>query len=498
MRSTDAQVRKLMNEYNRHGKLERAALRAGMHRSTASKYVHSGKLPSETVKPRHWRTRKNPFDGVWAWIEEQLTATPTLEVTTLFELLQQKFPNQFQPGQVRTLQRLIRQWRVYHGPQPVAFFQQVHRPGEAAQTDFTHASELQITIGGEVFHHLLCVFTLPYSNWTWVTVCLSESLAALRRGIQSALFRLGRVPLWHQTDNSTAATHDLQRGPASSKERIFNEDYCAIMRHFGMQPRTIEVGESHQNGDVEARNGALKNRLNQMLLVRGSRDFSSREAYEEWVQSEVQKIDQRLMVALEEELVQMKVLPLSRLPEFIEREFTVTKWSTLYVGGGTYSVPSRFIRERVNVRMFEERLEIYHGNQLQFTLERARGKHRVNINYRHLIWSLVQKPGAFARYKYRDEMFPTVVFRQAYDAIVGERHSIQGDLNYLRILHLAATTEEHRIEQALQALLHEKVQPTIERVRSLLALEPAVSPPKMEELLVDLHGYNVLLPEVCG
>ncbi|MCC6646473.1 MAG: hypothetical protein IT374_12990, partial [Polyangiaceae bacterium] len=41
---------------------------------------------------------------------------------------------------------------------------------------------------------MLCVFVLPFSNWRWATVCLSESMAALRRGVQRALFQLGRVP----------------------------------------------------------------------------------------------------------------------------------------------------------------------------------------------------------------------------------------------------------------------------------------------------------------
>ena len=91
-------------------------------------------------------------------------------------------------------------------------FAQAHRPGEAGQTDFTETASLAITIGGEIFVHLLCVFVLPFSNWQWATVCLSESLAALRRGVQAALFQLGRVPLFHQTDNSTAATHRIPTG----------------------------------------------------------------------------------------------------------------------------------------------------------------------------------------------------------------------------------------------------------------------------------------------
>ena len=155
---------------------------------------------------------------------------------------------------------------------------QRHRPGEASQADFTWATKLGVTIAGELLVHMLYVFVLPFSNWTWATVCQSESMMALRRGLQRALFQLGRVTEWHQTDNSTAATHQVPKDKqviveTSGRKRAFNEDYLALMRHFGMRPRTTKVGAKEQNGDVEARNGALKRRLEQALLLRGSRDF---------------------------------------------------------------------------------------------------------------------------------------------------------------------------------------------------------------------------------
>src|SRR5438477_119166 len=97
--------------------------------------------------------------------------------------------------------RRPRRRRAEHGPEREIWFTQAHRPGEAARTDFTSTAELAVTIAGQLFLHLLCVTVLPYSNWQWATACLSESLAALRRGVQAALFQLGRVPRFHQTDH---------------------------------------------------------------------------------------------------------------------------------------------------------------------------------------------------------------------------------------------------------------------------------------------------------
>jgi hypothetical protein len=61
------------------------------------------------------------------------------------------------------------------------------------------------------------------------------------------------------------------------------------MRHLGMTPRLIELGEKEQNGDVEAANGAIKRRLDQALLVRGSRDFESVDAWQAFIDETLRK-----------------------------------------------------------------------------------------------------------------------------------------------------------------------------------------------------------------
>jgi hypothetical protein len=164
-----------------------------MDRKTARKYVAAGKLPSEMTVSRDWRTREDPFAEHWPEVEALVRETPALEAKTLFEVLSGKYPDRYEAGQLRTLQRRVRVWRATQGPDRAVTFAQQHRPGEAAQTEFTSTSELGVTIAGQLFAHLLCVFVLPFSNWLWATVCLSESMAALRKDVQRALFQLGRV-----------------------------------------------------------------------------------------------------------------------------------------------------------------------------------------------------------------------------------------------------------------------------------------------------------------
>lgn len=485
-----------MEEMTKRGRIGDAAMKAGMHRQTARKYVEAGDLPSTMVARRDWRTRSDPFEEHWPDIEARLRATPGLEAKTLFELLEEAHPGRYAPGQLRTLQRRVRHWRAAQGPEREVVIAQRHRPGEAAQTDFTSTGELAVTVAGQVFAHLLCVLVLPYSNWQWATICASESIAAIRRGVQRALFQLGRVPRYHQTDCSTAATHRIPDGQARCFEdgkRPFNEAYLALMRHYGMTPRTTEVGAKEQNGDVEAGHGALKRRLEQALLVRGSRDFESVDAWQAFVDGILRKVNAARSKRVVEDLAAMRELDVAKLPEYVEDEVRVSEWSTVRVRHNAYSVPSRLIGEWVRVRIFEDRIEVRFADEIQLTCERLLGRNGHRIDYRHIIWSLVRKPGGFARYVYREEMFPSLAFREAYDAIQIVWPGTKGDLEYLRILHLAASTMESDVVTALALLKMAGKSVTADAVRELVTTRAPTEVPSLARSPVDLVEYDALL-----
>lgn len=489
-----------MEEMSKHGRIGQAAMKAGMDRKTARKYVDSGKLPSELKTRRDWRTRVDPFEEHWSEVVERLALTPELEAKTLFEALQAEHPERYEDGQLRTLQRRVRWWRAAHGPDQEVSLGQQHRPGEAAQTDFTSAGELAVTIVGQLFVHMLCVLVLPYSNWQWATVCLSESMVALRKGVQRALFQIGRVPEWHQTDNSTAATHRIPEGQrVGGDKRPFNVEYVALMAHLGMKPRTIGIGESEQNGDVEAANGAIKRRLEQALLLRGSRDFESVAAWQEFVDDVSRKANKNRGRRVGEEIAAMRELAVTKLPEYVVEDAVVSDWSTIRIKHCAYSVPSRLIESWVRVWIFEDKIEVYFADELQLSCERLRGRGLRRIDYRHVIKSLVRKPGGFARYVYREEMFPAVAFRRAYDAIQSPHRGTKGDLEYLRILDLAASTMEADVTVALEVLLAEGATITAAAVKALIAsTADGIQVPLLVQPMPDLAAYDQLLTQAAA
>jgi len=448
------------------------------------------KLPSEIKKPRDWKTRPDPFEKDWEEIRQVLKDTPGLEAKALFTDLLRRKVGTYQEGHLRTFQRRVKKWLAEEGPDKEVFFPQQHRPGESMQTDFTWASVLGVTIKGEIFEHMLCNSTLPYSNWGSATVCRSESLAALKRGFQTALFRLGRVPYWSQTDNSTAATHNL-----AHDKRDFNKDYADFVIHFGVKPRTIAVGKKEQNGDIEAANGVLKRMLEQLLKLRGHRDFDSVENYEAWIWQSMQQANLTRSKRVAEELDAMRPLSVGKLPEFSEERSKVSSGSTVRVKHNSYSVPSRLIGAEVSLKIYDDRIEFYYGQDHQLTVERLLGRFGAHIDYRHVISSLVKKPGAFERYRYREELFPTLGFRKAYDALVAGCSSPRtADVEYLRVLDLAASTMQSDVELALELLLDEEVLPDSMAVKNIVSPSKD-SVPEIDMGSLKLSDYDALLSE---
>ena len=106
----------------------------------------------------------------------------------------------------------------------------------------------------------------------------------------------------------------------------------------------------------------------------------------------------------------------------------------------------------MEARQHPSTVEVRYGGQLLCTMPRLRGAADHRIDYRHIIGSLVRKPGAFARYRFREELFPSLTFRAAYDAL-GRTHGERADVEYVRLLHLAATTSERQVEVTLRARL---------------------------------------------
>jgi len=484
---TDQQVRILMHSIGKGRNYSVSAFKAGMDEKTARKYRKLGKLPSEVKADHTWRTRKDSFATVWSEVVPKLSLNPGFEAKTLFLDLQHRYPGRFQDGQLRTFQRLVKRWRATEGPSREIFFPQVHKPGELCESDFTHLDSLSITINGHPFPHLLYHFVLTYSNWESGTVCFSESFESLSQGLQNALWSLGGVPESHRTDRLSSAVKKAD----SSQE--FTDRYAGLLRHYRLKGQKTQPRKPNENGDVEQRNYRFKRALDQSLLLRGSRDFSSREEYDAFLEQLFQQLNSGRSVRFSEELPLLRKLPLNRLEACKRLQLKVGPSSTIRVNHNTYSVNSRLINEQIEVRLYAEHIEIWYGQRCLEEIPRLRGENKHRINYRHVIDWLLRKPGAFTNYRYRSDLFPTHRFRMAYDYLQ-QQDPARSNKEYLGILELSAKESETAVDEALNFLIDGSHPLTLTNVEAIVASGGRLESAKDIDVSdVDLSLYDSLI-----
>jgi transposase len=478
-----------MKLVNKEELLKTAAAKAGMSEKTARKYRKSGKLPSQCKVVHDWRTRPDPLDqDDWRWVEEVLENNDGIEAKTLFEVLQREHPGKYQDGQLRTFQRRVKLWRALKGPGNEVFFPQVYKPGEWCESDFTRMKPLGITINGVPFVHMLYHFVLCYSNWETGTVCFSESYESLSTGLQNALWKLGGVAKHHRTDNLTSAVNKV------GNPEVFTDNYRGLAKHYGFESQKIQPGCPNENGDIEKRHHCLKKAVDQALMLRGSRDFSSREEYEQFLRKLFDQLNSGRSKRLKEELAVLRQLPRKRHDDYSQIECKVTRFSTIRVLKNSYSLHSRLIGERVKARIYADHIEVWYAQRKIERLPRLRGENGHYINYRHIIDWLVRKPGAFKNYRYKEDLFPTSQFRIAYDLLCSQHGSKQGNKHYLKILKLAAKKNETLVNESLRFLVRRGDAIDYKTVEAMV--ESGLRPPAVTDVhveQVDLSIYDELL-----
>lgn len=299
-----------------------------------------------------------------------------------------------------------------------------------------------------------------------------------------------------QTDNSSAATRRL--GVAEEGEvgqtRGYTVGYVQLLEHYGLTPQSTHVRSPNENGDVESLNGALKRAFKQQLLLRGSRDFDDIDAYEAFLFAVMDKRNQGRQTLVDEEIAVMKPVTATPLATSVQQKVRVSRSSLIRVLKKTYSVPTSLIGKEVTVHIQEWTVDVYYAGKWVERLPRAIGGQTHHINYRHMIDSLLRKPGGFRAYRFREALFPRLVFRQAWEQLEQWHSPRQADILYLQILHLAARTLEENVANALEALVQSSQPWHRKDVERLLATEP-VEVPLIEAGTVELGMYDQLLEE---
>jgi hypothetical protein len=318
-------------------------------------------------------------------------------------------------------------------------------------------------------------------------VCFSESFESLSEGLQNALWGLGKVPHRHRTDRLSTAVNNM------SDPVEFTDRYQGLMRSYGLESEKTQAGHGNENGDVEQRHHRFKRAVAQELMLRGSTDFASVDAYKSFLAAMLERLNAGRRQRLAEEMAVMRELPERRIESAKREQVKVDSGSLIYVDRNAYSVPSRLIGEQVEARLFMDHVEVWYGQKKVAEMPRLRGRQKHRVDYRHIIDWLVRKPGAFEHYLYRDELFPTSRFRMTFDLLEEQLGGYQGSKEYLKILELAAKDSEVRVDAALLVLLGPgDEQISAAGIEAMLGAEHNTTIRDVEVAAVDLRVFDEL------
>jgi hypothetical protein len=469
-----------------------AAAKAGFSTASAYRIEQDPRLPSQKKMPRG-RRRRDPLAAVWdSEVVPLLKSTPSLRAIAVFDEIRRRHP-EIAAGIRRTLERRIRTWRALNGAEQDVVFRQEHPPGRLGLSDFTDMRDRGISIAGVALDHRLYHFRLAFSGWEHVHVVLGgESFVALAEGLQNALWALGSAPLQHRSDSLLAAFRNLDADTRQDQTRRY-EMLCA---HYGMEPTRNNRGLAHENGSIESSHGHLKQAVEDALLLRGSRDFDTLDAYRRFLAEIAGRRNARLAKRLELERAALQPLPTCRTTDYEETIVTVTSTSGFTLKKVFYSVPSRLIGHRLRVRLYDDRLECFLGATPLMTLRRGRphsnGKHGHVVDYRHVIHALRRKPMALLNLVYREQLFPRRAYQRAFEALLaaaGEKQACRIMVGLLALAHDRACEAE--LAAAINAELDAGRLPDHDRLGRRFAPDPT-GIPDITIKLAPLHLYDEL------
>jgi hypothetical protein len=449
---------------------------------------------------RHWRTRADPLAEVWeSVLVPMLEKAPQLEPQTLLLHLERTFPDQEWYRRKRTLQRRIEQWRALHGPAREVMFLQEHRAGVLGISDFTVLKGEPITIAGEVLEHRLFHFRLPFSGWCHVAVIHGgDSFVALSEALQNALALCGGVPAEHRTDSLSACFRNRDGSYAGD----YTSRYRELCAHLGVIATRNNRGVAHENGAIEGPHRHWKRRLEQQLIQRGSRDFTTESEYRQLVAQVSADLNTRPIVQqkLAIERLHLRPLPVERFADYEPVVARVRSTSTIEVRSVTYSVPSRLIGQQLSVHLRHDRLDLFLRSQFVETLPRLHArkgqKAPRRIDFRHVIESLRRKPRALLRAQLQNDLLPGEPWRQLWRQLLAALPPDEAAKVMVDALHVAARTDDlPGVERYLRRQLR-RGELSLSSLRDHYGLRPPRGLSAMPELQIPEHtlsSYDELL-----
>ncbi len=246
-------------------------------------------------------------------------------------------------------------------PKTTPYLKLVFAPGECAQVDW--GSYGTVRVGSTKRRLSFFVMVLCHSRKMYVEFTVSQTMEHFLGCHQNAFHFFGAVPQKIMVDNLKSAV--LKR--IVGKDPVFNPRYLDFADHYGFSIVACNVGKGNEKGIVENAVGYTKKNLLNGLDIP---DFKiMKPMARHWLETVANvrshgETGRRPVDMFAEEKSSLQSLPVEPYDIAVIKQMRASRQFRVTIDTNRYSVPAQLAGVRLMVKLYPDRVCIYHDNKL--------------------------------------------------------------------------------------------------------------------------------------
>jgi len=275
---------------------------------------------------------------------------------------------------------------------PESFIRQTYAYGEVCEFDW---GEVKLRLQGQVTTIQMGIFTSARGNYRYARLFMKQDTAAFQQAHALFFEHLGGVYRELVYDNMRVAVKKFV-GP---NEKEATQGLLSLSLYYQFRFRFCNVRRGNEKGHVERSVEYVRRkafcRRDEFVSVDEANGYLLEvcSGLNATVQPEANGQSAAEILACERDYL-LPVGPRFECGEL--RELRVDTYSTVHVDTCRYSVPERYVGQRLQVRVYPERVSCYADGQRVCRHARRFGRHEWSVSLSHYLTTLSRKPGALA------------------------------------------------------------------------------------------------------
>lgn len=275
------------------------------------------------------------------------------------------------------------------------FVRREHAAGQECEFDW---GEIPLVIAGHRIKVRMAVFTLLHSNRRSAWLFRTQDTLAFMEAHRNFFREVGGVPSVMVYDNMRIAVTIRGGGRGRPSTKFPTKTMQRLSLYYGFRERFCNARAGWEKGSVERSVDVVRH---EAFVSRQS--FETIDDAQEWLGRTLERINATSGIsgvsdAGKRKRIEADLNGLMAAPQpmgcFEAEDHTPGKYSTVMVDSNNYSVPESLASKSVTVKVYSNRLVMYHNGERVAEHARLFGKGLWSMKLEHFLGTFLRKPGA--------------------------------------------------------------------------------------------------------